>query len=326
MRNKSTLHIPHRSSGGARGGQTPKRIFILLAAFVLALLAFISCSEDRVTDSYQVHPTNWMDPYSEEWHGTAALGSNSESCGECHNITQPRAIMHGSGTEGGDCFECHYFYPHPADYSQFHPIDITDYSWMRISECQSCHGVDFAGGRAGSSCLSCHTEPGGPAACITCHGTPPIEPMGSIPPGAHGAHSRYACTECHSNVDDLSHIDALPADVAFNDAHISNANGFPNSYTPDPSELGNGTCATYCHSDLHSGPPMVAVEWATGQTITQCRGCHQVPPTAPFHPTGNRCHECHPHVDPNSNYNDANEIRFLDPSLHVNGVVNATFP
>ncbi|MCC6477313.1 CxxxxCH/CxxCH domain-containing protein [bacterium] len=305
----------------------------MFTVFVLALFSFMSCSEDRVTDSYQVHPSNWMDPYSQEWHGTAALGSKGQSCAECHNVSTslggvfPDVLPPDPQEYVSDvaCSNCHS-YPHVSNYTANHPVHILNFEWQNLASCQSCHGVDFAGGRSGSSCLTCHTEPGGPAACITCHGMPPIEPIGSIPPGAHGAHSRYACTECHSNVDDLSHIDALPADVAFNDAHISNANGFPNSYTPDPSELGNGTCATYCHSDLHQGAPLVAVEWATGQTITQCRGCHQVPPTAPFHPTENRCHFCHPHVDPNSNYNDANEIRFLDPSLHVNGVVNATFP
>ncbi len=117
----------------------------------------------------------------------------------------------------------------------------------------------------------------------------------------------------------LDHIDMLPADVAFDDARISTAHDYPASYE-------NSNCATYCHSNLHQGLPTVEVQWTGGQTLTQCRSCHAVPPSAPFHPTENRCHLCHPNIDPNSNYNDANEILFLPgDTLHVNGVVNALF-
>jgi hypothetical protein len=313
--------------------RTKKFTFAMLAA--LTLVFFVSCSEDRVTSSYETHPTNWMDQYSDEWHGTAALGSKGESCLGCHgsgtytfedpNAVYPQDVGPEVVIEQEEhlitCKQCHN-YPHGENYVPQHFLDIRSANWMNMAECQACHGANFAGGRSGATCNECHTLAGGPAACNTCHGYPPTttRPLGDRNPGAHDVHSRYACTECHNKVNGLDHIDALPADVEFDDARISTANGFLANYT-SPSN-----CATWCHSDLHQGAPRVAVSWNTGQTFTQCRSCHQVPPQSEFHPTEGRCHFCHPNIDPNSNYNDANLIRFLPgDTLHVNGVINATF-
>lgn len=267
-----------------------------------------------------------MDQYSPDWHGQAAIGSNSASCASCHYTGEildevPEQPYDYPGTTESKCQSCHN-YPHAENFATGHTTWFDHFTWMEITSCQSCHGVDFAGGRSGASCKECHVQPAGPAACNTCHGLPPstTNPLGDGNPGAHYAHTRYACTECHNRVNGLDHIDILPADVAFGDARISTANGFPASYS-SPSN-----CATWCHSNLHQGAPMVAVSWNTGQTLNACRSCHQVPPQSPFHPTGNQCHTCHPNVDPASNYNDANQIRFLPgDTLHVNGVVNAVF-
>jgi len=298
-------------------------------AIIVVALALVSCSEDRTTSDYETHPTGWMDPYSPEWHGRAATSSQGESCLGCHAI-QGSAQNFDNGPEeeevvptvGTACYDCHS-YPHAKGYGESHAEGFSSIeNWATITSCQSCHGTDFAGGRSGASCNECHTQANGPAACNTCHGMPPTttRPLGNENPGAHSAHSRYACTECHNGVRDLTHIDNLPGDIGYADANISTANGYPASYE-------NSNCATWCHSNLHQGAPMVAVQWKSGQTLTACRSCHQVPPPSPFHPTDNQCHHCHPNVDPTSNYNDANLIRFLPgDTLHVNGVINATFP
>lgn len=303
-----------------------KSLYFASLAVVVIALAFVSCSEDRVTSSYEAHPMGWMDQYSPDWHGQAAIASQGENCLGCHAVSSSaQNFDNGPVVEtpatGTACYDCHG-YPHQADVASSH-ADVFSFpgSWASITNCQSCHGTNFAGGRSGASCNECHTQQGGPAACNTCHGMPPAaaNPLGVGNPGAHDAHSRYACTECHNGVRDLTHIDALPADVGYSDARVSTANGFPASYE-------NSNCATWCHSNLHQGAPIVPVQWATGQTLTACRSCHQVPPTGAFHPTGNQCHTCHPNVDPASNYNDANQIRFLPgDTLHVNGVVNALF-
>ncbi|MBK6910427.1 MAG: hypothetical protein IPH10_05775 [bacterium] len=302
--------------------------FAFIAIAVVAV-AFVSCSEDRVTSDYDSHPTGWMDPYSSEWHGQAAISSSGESCLGCHALSgSAQGFDNGPEQEetvptvGTACYDCHA-YPHVEGFGESHPQRFTNTeNWAAISSCQSCHGVDFTGGRTGASCNECHTQQGGPAACNTCHGMPPTttRPLGSENPGAHSAHARYACTECHHRVAGLDHIDTLPADIGYADARIATANGYPVSYD-------NSNCATWCHSNLHQGAPMVSVQWKTGQTLNACRSCHQVPPQSPFHPTDNQCHHCHPNVDPSSNYNDANFIRFVPgDTLHVNGTVNAIFP
>ena len=41
-----------------------------------------------------------------------------------------------------------------------------------MKQCQQCHGSNYNGGTAQSSCYNsgCHNTPGGPEACNTCHG------------------------------------------------------------------------------------------------------------------------------------------------------------
>jgi len=330
MQSNSLYSIPPQSSGGARGGQAAMLIILL----VVSSIAFLSCSEDRVTESYDTHPTGWMDEFSPDWHGQAAIGSSGGSCAECHYTGVimdeiPEDPFDYPGTTESKCQQCHS-YPHDAEFRLGHPEWFRTAShgrWSEMESCQSCHGTDFAGGRSGASCNECHTQQGGPAACNTCHGMPPTttRPIGGYNPGVHAAHARYACTECHARVNGLDHIDALPADVSFADARISTTHGYPVSYQSLGG--GNGTCATYCHSDLHNGPPRVSVSWAAGQTLTTCVSCHSVPPVSDFHPNNPRCHECHLNIDPSSNYNNVNGIHFLPgDTLHINGVVNAVFP
>jgi len=66
---------------------------------------------------------------------------------------------------------------HPAGWADptspaFHAI------WLRanldvLTTCQTCHGENFEGGPVGVPCTSagCHTQPGGPEFCGTCHGS-----------------------------------------------------------------------------------------------------------------------------------------------------------
>lgn len=301
-------------------------LFALLSIAVIAVVV-LSCSEDRVTSSYKTHPTGWMDVHSPEWHGQAAMGSQGQSCAGCHNIlpfdpaASERPDPSPIAAQQTGCYECHS-YPHQGDFAQGHAAEIRAMEWQTIRDCQACHGVDFAGGRTEASCRTCHTQNSGPASCSTCHGMPPSaqNPLGDRNPGAHYAHTRYSCTECHNRVRGLDHIGPLPADVRFDDARISTTNGYPATYT------NQSNCATYCHSNARGGDPLVAVTWGTGQTLNNCRSCHQVPPASPTHPAIPQCHLCHHNVDPNSNYFDANQIIFLPgDTLHVNGVVNIFF-
>lgn len=303
--------------------QTTKLIGILAAAVV-----FLSCSEDRTSTGYRVHPTGWEDSHSEEFHGQGALAGQGQSCGSCHG----EDFTGKDGVAG--CYDCHV-YPHPTvtdGSAEAHQQLIASLDWD-LGECSGCHGSDYSGGRTGASCLSCHPGPNGPEDCTTCHWLPPVNddglPYGMLT-GAAGAHSvhvskGYACTECHPQVNGISHADALPAEVTFADAEIANVDPYQPVYFSSGDPLnGNGSCGSvYCHSDAQGGDPNRAVYWH-GEPLA-CGDCHSVPPTSPLHPEDNTCHHCHLHVDPNSNYSVPDSIRFLDDDLHVNGVINVVF-
>ncbi len=318
----------HNSKYGNREHRIPFAILCVSLSLVLWLL--VSCSEDRATDSYATHPVDWSYPESDGFHGLQALNTSSRSCATCHG----NDFMGGSSGVG--CYDCHNNYPHPA-FSDGEPVahatSIAAAGWS-LGNCQSCHGIDFSGGRSRSSCLECHVQPSGPAACTTCHGTPPTQDAGvlrGMPPGSYGAHELhvvakgYACTECHAAVNNLSHIGPLPADVSFAQSEIASRPPYPTSYEHLGSEFsGNGTCATYCHSDARGGDPIVAVQWV-GMQLNVCQSCHSVPPASPGHPVERRCHLCHFNVDPASNYDVPEEIIFSEPDRHVNGVVDIQF-
>jgi hypothetical protein len=294
---------------------------------LLPVGVFLSCSEDRNAVNYDVHPVGWTDPHSEGFHGQAAITLEGQSCAQCHGSDFL------GGESGVSCYQCHQ-YPHPyatAEPPSGHQQLIASLHW-NLAECSNCHGTDFSGARTGISCRECHTSSRGPASCSTCHGMPPVDdatlPFG-MPSGAAGAHAKhdakgYACSECHPSVDGLSHTGPLPADISFSEASIANRPPYETNYIHIGEPFsGNSACATYCHSDARGGPPNRELTWH--DTGISCRDCHDVPVQRPDHPVERQCHLCHTHVDPTSNYDIPDSIRFINPELHVNGVINVTF-
>ena len=99
----------------------------------------------------------------------------------------------------------------------FHVRELARRNWD-FAVCAKCHGNDFAGGLARSSCLGCHAA--GPTACTTCHGDGPTT-------NAHVVHrevGQLACGECHvvpATWDAEAHLrrggvaDPPPAEVTF---------------------------------------------------------------------------------------------------------------
>ncbi|MDZ7336827.1 MAG: hypothetical protein ONB32_16880, partial [candidate division KSB1 bacterium] len=120
--------------------------------------------------------------------------------------------------------------------TNFHGNYICQHGW-NLSSCQTCHGIDYAGGVSKSSCNICHTDT--PEGCTTCHGgvdnntgAPPKDLQGNKSTtakgvGAHTIHltggalsNGFACTECHKKVEhfnDSHHISAelLPAEIVW---------------------------------------------------------------------------------------------------------------
>ena len=105
-----------------------------------------------------------------------------------------------------------------------------------VTECQSCHGSNYTGGRSGSSCYDCHPGSNGPQSCNVCHGNsqnaaPPEDlnnktSVSEIGVGAHqvmitsltetdpGLTVQNVCSICHtlpSSVSSPGHISRSPS-------------------------------------------------------------------------------------------------------------------
>ena len=183
---------------------------------------------------------------------------------------------------------------------EFHGKELRRLNWD-FSICAGCHGQDFSGGAAKTSCLTCHAD--GPTACTTCHGAGPTSK-------AHPVHLQIAgvaCNECHvvpARWNDDGHIlsngvaIAAPARVTF---------GARASLTLDPADRkgppawDGATCRNvYCHGDaLHSaGGAATEPRWDDATPQGACDRCHGAPP--PSH-AQTRCETCHPtsapHID-----------------------------
>jgi predicted CxxxxCH...CXXCH cytochrome family protein len=200
--------------------------------------------------------------------------------------------------------------------------------------CKQCHGADYKGGSSGESCIQCHTKPGGPEYCATCHGNslppaPPTDLLGNTAStargvGAHQIHlmgtGTYSsqiteCSGCHhlpSALDDPRHIDGdNRAEVLISFPMAVMTTG---GVTPSPQyDLNTLTCSnTFCHGSwrlrksglstdsvfvdsVMTGISNHAVLWTGGSAERACGSCHANPPTG--HKDYNlSCSNCHEDV------------------------------
>ena len=200
--------------------------------------------------------------------------------------------------------------------ANFHGTYIKQNNWD-MQSCQQCHAADFSRELNGISCLTCHTSPGGPEACNTCHGdfsdpkhiAPPRAVNGdtetsSIFVGAHDNHlfaskigSTVPCSSCHivpASVYDQGHLNP-PSGKLVNFAGRAIAHGA----TDATFDASTASCSnTYCHGNFSyskaSAPSedqfaftdtaMVGINhtvyWTKnldGSQI-QCGSCHALPP------------------------------------------------
>jgi hypothetical protein len=234
----------------------------------------------------------------------------------------------------------------------FHGTFIMQNNW-NIQQCQSCHAADFSGGSTGTSCNSCHTNAGGPAACNTCHGNF-NDPSRIAPPravngdsstsvmgvGTHTSHlysntlGTVACVSCHNvpqSVFSPGHFTS-PAPVALKGLATANiaSNAFFNS--------SDGSCAnTYCHGNFAFTKKNAApedyfaftdsvmtgnnktVHWThSASTEAACGSCHDLPPKGHIGYQQfaiSSCVSCHAGV-----VDDQGNI--IDKTKHINGAVD----
>ena len=323
--------------------------FTILASAVLA----VSCSTPADTLEFQNHPDGWNDAASENFHGIFVIEGAEEfaNCTSCHG-----ADLTGNPSKAPtSCFECHSSFPHPDGFAMpssenFHAEFIAEDLHWQIGFCANCHGSDFAGeGFPAKNCLTCHTEPDGPIACNTCHGSetsaaPPEDLAGntdvSFPSvGAHQVHTggsliagatAFDCGNCHADIEAYEHpehLDGGPAMAEVVFSALSTMNGSL-ATTYDPA---SNTCSNvYCHGDFtflrsESETPGVytadamtgadlVLDWTEpGMGATTCGSCHGLPPIG--HVRNMSCATCHfTVVDADRN--------IIDPSKHINGEID----
>lgn len=243
----------------------------------------------------------------------------------------------------------------------FHGNIIRNANWD-MNGCKQCHSASYNGGTANASCYDCHSNPGGPEACNTCHGeasnplrwSPPQALSGATLPSERGvgAHFKHLyenemgvvieCTECHSlpsSFNDPKHIDHTPgAELVFGNFTKLNTNvpgGFNyqsslGDFIPNPSfNFEAGTCSnTYCHGYFKNGNTNNVVLFTAQSQGSACGTCHGDATTGnplPKTPAQGGTHP--PNEDCQTCHigiaqNNAGTFTILDKSKHINGKLN----
>ncbi|MBT3617270.1 MAG: CxxxxCH/CxxCH domain-containing protein [Candidatus Marinimicrobia bacterium] len=305
-----------------------------LPIFII-LLMIPACDE---TANPSIHPDEWIIQGAENSHMAKIEASGVQTCSVCHGKD------YYGGSSGISCNQCHaggssghpeFFAWISPDSSDYHGRIFWENGWD-FTDCQKCHGDDFAGGVTGSSCNTCHTS--GIGSCTTCHGDavsgvayPPKDIYNNTDPslitvGAHRVHmeseiSTVNCDECHqvpTNYLDNGHLDSDNiAEVIFGSVATDSSVLSP---TWDRS---NTSCSNiYCHGafSFSYGDSLItgnnsSVIW-TDYESAECGTCHGLPPdghTGTW--TKQQCFICH------STVLDANGI-IIDKTKHINGQVD----
>jgi len=193
----------------------------------------------------------------------------------------------------------------PAD-PNFHGQLLQSNNW-NFALCQNCHGQDFSGGPAGSSCLTCHQK--GPQDCTTCHSQIAADE-------AHGPHLAgptlghdFDCSECHvkpTTWNEPGHIlDAngkaitTPVAVVFGPLALAQATPAGSTRTGAPTfNPADLSCTNvYCHggSFTDSKATVPVPKWSDGAQDATCGTCHGIPPEN--HGDTGACSMCHSDID-----------------------------
>jgi predicted CxxxxCH...CXXCH cytochrome family protein len=210
----------------------------------------------------------------------------------------------------------------------------------QVSNCSNCHAAVVATddstiidrARHVDGIVDVDVNPN----CSSCHGgensAPPRDISGHEATsfagvGAHQSHLQTAgraravtCGECHAVPEQplsAGHIDSpLPAEVELT--------GVAASFGAKPA-YEQGTCnQTACHGAVfpkghQSGGSNVAPQWTKADgSQAKCGSCHGLPPPRP-HPYPTNCSQCHEDVA-------SDNVSFVHPELHVDGIVTFTVP
>lgn len=232
---------------------------------------------------------------------------------------------------------------HPQGFSDpragaFHGTVLRGERWLRMLDsetegaCGRCHegapvrpeGVS-GGARDATPCTDCHSRPGGPVACNTCHGHgnvayPPRDlcffpetlaaggwHLSHVRPGGEFNRDGIACSTCHA---EPPTPESILADLSAGDHGDDAEVRFDLAVAGDEATWDQGTksCVVACHS---RGGARATVHWDDTDEI-QCGDCHAIPPADHYAGACTRCH-----AEPN-----ATGSTLADGPLHLNGRVD----
>jgi predicted CxxxxCH...CXXCH cytochrome family protein len=276
--------------------------------------------------------------YSQPTWGGAAL-----ACGSCHKDMATDASAPGSHVKhaqvlGLACATCHNGLGHDV---ASHADGMINLAFSgRAGDTIYSKGTTFNPGTGYGSCTtSCHTKPVTwgttlPTDCTGCHGGNAAS-SSVLATGMHAKHinqvqslsSNVACASCHNATVSLG-SDRVITTPANHD------NGTVDVIFASGGTYANGSCsATYCHGStlpasnpartdpswnapFPSGAPVLGDGIAGGSNPGSgyCAQCHAYPPQDGHATSG--CSGCHTHLNPDNQ-------TFNNPSLHINGVVDA---
>jgi len=217
---------------------------------------------------------------SKPWRGGVYTHTNTDQgnaavCAQCHmngaNSTVVPATPAPAGTAPG-CFNntlCHAQTGHAAGWSDPAQHGVAAKSapaaTTGFAQCETCHGTDFSGGAAQTSCFTCHggsgphptswisgsfthttTDTGNAAVCAQCHANGANSPIAPPSPAAPAgtAPGCFNSTLCHATPTCGTCHGIPPSGTAF-----PNIAG---THAPHMNASVNTVCGT-CHSGAGSG-------------------------------------------------------------------------
>jgi hypothetical protein len=130
----------------------------------ITIILVVGCTEKQEPP---IHPSDWAERGSDNFHVSKIVSTGIGSCAECHNDDYNYEF---ESTSGISCYPCHAegTSPHnlnwvsPSDSDDFHGnVVIKEQGFISCAQCHSGLENDFMGGTSGISCYQCHG--GGPS-------------------------------------------------------------------------------------------------------------------------------------------------------------------
>ena len=258
--------------------------YFIIILVLLSALFLSNCSEVEDDISQPpilegVHGKDNINPTSDEFHGKLMEGSGFVECQKCH------AANFAGGTTEVSCIECHPSVSvhqdgiFSASSPNFHGKFLAD-NELEMSECKTCHGIEYEGGVSSPTCANCHSG-------INVH------KVGIVSPSSPDFHGKYIinqnwalaeCSTCHGE--------------DYSGGLVSNSCNTCHTGTNGPE-----SCNT-CHGDFSDESKIAPPRDLNGNIQTSAKGvgAHSSHLSDNMLSAEISCYECHPKIENTDNF------------------------